>query len=142
VTVAATQPLKTLIREELRAPVARIVREVVVDLVREELNGNGHAEMVLSGRGSSPERQKRNGGRPKQAEASATSMTRRTCRSCGGTKPLRAFEPRRQVCRTCRNADAIAKRKRRLARAQTQEEEESGLASRSSASERELTAAP
>ena len=131
VSPAAEPTLKTLIRDELRAPVARIVREVVVELVHEQLNGNGHADVVLSVQGATQERRKRNGRTAGKVEASET----RTCQRCGRAQPLDRFEPGRRTCRRCRNSLASTNRKRRLARTHVEangDEATSGLASSSS----------
>jgi hypothetical protein len=40
VTVAP-EPVEALVRDELRGPVSELVRRVVVELVREQLNGAG-----------------------------------------------------------------------------------------------------
>jgi hypothetical protein len=40
VAAQAGQPLEALVRDELRGPVSELVRQVVVELVREQLNGD------------------------------------------------------------------------------------------------------
>jgi hypothetical protein len=49
--VAAPAPtLEALVRDELRGPVSDLVRQVVVELVRKQLNGAGPApEITVSG---------------------------------------------------------------------------------------------
>jgi hypothetical protein len=44
---APPETLKALVRDELRGPVSELVRQVVVELVREQLNGA--AETAVSG---------------------------------------------------------------------------------------------
>jgi hypothetical protein len=40
VAAPAGQPLEALVKDELRGPVTELVRRVVVELVREQLNGD------------------------------------------------------------------------------------------------------
>jgi hypothetical protein len=40
VVAPAEQPLAELVKDELRGPVSELVRQVVVELVREQLNGD------------------------------------------------------------------------------------------------------
>jgi hypothetical protein len=45
-------PLEALVKDELREPVAELVRRVVVELVHEQLNGSGpgsSAQIAVSG---------------------------------------------------------------------------------------------
>jgi hypothetical protein len=76
--------------EQRRPDIARIVHERVEALVGEPV------ELELSGR--------TNG-----AEAAAT----KTCRLCGESKGLAAFDAGRAVCRQCRNRQATERERQR-----------------------------
>jgi hypothetical protein len=89
VAASAGQPLEALVRDELRGPVSELVRRVVVELVREELNGYAPAPA-------------RDQGRTKRERRSPVST--RVCTLCGETKPSSAFNAGRRQCRKCRNA--------------------------------------
>jgi hypothetical protein len=67
VAAPAGQPLEVLVRDELRGPVSEFVRRVVVEVVREELNGA--AEAAVSGPENAQEPRPRPGSKPKPAPA-------------------------------------------------------------------------
>jgi hypothetical protein len=56
VVAPAEQPLAELVKDELRGPVSELVRQVVVELVREQLNGDlqAAAEKAVSSPGERP----------------------------------------------------------------------------------------
>jgi hypothetical protein len=77
--------LEALVRDELRGPVSELVRQVVVELVREQVNGAGPASVetpVVNG--------------------AAPAM--RVCKTCARELPLDRFAPNRHECKSCRNA--------------------------------------
>jgi hypothetical protein len=94
VAAPAGQPLEALVRDELRGPVSELVRQVVVELVHEQLNGA--AETAVSG----PENAQEPRLRPKPKPAPAE----RRCNRCGETKPAGEYAKGRGTCRTCRRA--------------------------------------
>jgi hypothetical protein len=102
VAASAGQPLEALVRDELRGPVAELVRQVVVELVREQLNGTPSpgptAESVVSGPENAQEPRRRPGPKPKPAPVE------RRCNRCGETKPAGEYAPGRGTCRSCRRA--------------------------------------
>jgi hypothetical protein len=65
--VAAPAELEQIIRDELRAPVSELVRQVVIELVREQLNGA--AEVHVDAVQSPPKPATRPGPTPKPAPA-------------------------------------------------------------------------
>jgi hypothetical protein len=79
---APPQTLEALVRDELRGPVSELVRRVVVELVREQLNGAVPVTEV-----------------PQSTNGAA-----KVCTLCGQTKPSSAFNVGRRQCRKCRNA--------------------------------------
>jgi hypothetical protein len=96
VAAPAGQPLEALVRDELRGPVTELVRRVVVELVREQLNGA--AATAVSGPENGQEPRRRPGPIPKPAPAE------RRCNRCGETKPAGEYAPGRGTCRSCRRA--------------------------------------
>jgi hypothetical protein len=139
--VAAAPELEEIIREELREPIAVLVRRVVIDLVREELNGHGPAPgSPLPGARTAQNEQRALGpspDTPTAAEAApadalagrpARSPRTKTCSSCSVTKPLREFARGRRQCKSCRRAYEHARlaRRRRIAASANGSEEEPG----------------
>jgi hypothetical protein len=93
------QTLEALVRDELRGPVSELVRQVVVELVREQLNGaSPSAEAAVDGPENAQEPRRRSGPIPKPAPAE------RRCNRCGETKPDREYGRGRGTCRNCRRA--------------------------------------
>ena len=96
--------LEQLVRDELRGPVSALVRQVVVELVREQLNGNGaaslgsSAEPAVSGPENAQQPRRRPGPIPKPAPVE------RRCNRCGETKPAGEYGRGRGTCRSCRRA--------------------------------------
>jgi hypothetical protein len=95
VAAPAEQTLEALVRDELRGPVTDLVRQVVVELVREQLNGA--ATMPASGAKST------------QDATGAPDTTRRTpvaprkcCNGCERDLPADAFTRGHSRCRECR----------------------------------------
>jgi hypothetical protein len=86
--LVAGQDLAELVRDELREPVAQLVRDVVVALVREELSNGAAPALVKAEIESST-----NG---------ATSTATKVCKTCSRELPEAAFEPHRRECRQCR----------------------------------------
>jgi hypothetical protein len=80
---APPQTLEPLVRDELRGPVQAIVRQVVVELVREHLNGAAEATQLQS---------KATNGPVPASDQTPASTGRKTYRICGETKPASAFE--------------------------------------------------
>ncbi len=83
--------LEQLVRDELRVPVAELVRRLVPELVAEALNGAA------------------------STSADATRGTARAetklCNLCDVSKPLFEFDPGRRQCKACRR-DAVKRRAR------------------------------
>jgi hypothetical protein len=76
VAAPAGQPLEALVRDELRGPVSELVRQVVVELVREQLNGSGpgpSAQTAVSGPENAEEPRLRPGPKRKPAPAERSS---------------------------------------------------------------------
>jgi hypothetical protein len=69
VAAPAEAPLEQLVRDELRGPVSELVRPVVVELVREQLNGA--AEPAVSGPENAQEPRRRPGLTPNPAPPAA-----------------------------------------------------------------------
>ena len=95
--------LQEIVKDELRGPVAELVRQVVVELVHEQLNGSAlrlglTAETAVSGPENGQEPRRRPGPTPKSAPAE------RRCNRCGETKPASEYAPGRGTCRSCRRA--------------------------------------
>jgi hypothetical protein len=85
-------PFEALVRDKLRGPVSELVRQVVVELVREQLNGHLGSPAVP------PKAARRPGPTPKPAPAE------RRCNRCGETKPADEYARGRGTCRSCRRA--------------------------------------
>jgi hypothetical protein len=96
VAAPAQAPLEQLVRDELRGPVSELVRQVVVELVHEQLNGA--AETAVDGPANAQEPRLRPGPKPKPAPAE------RRCNRCGETKPAGEYAKARGTCRSCRRA--------------------------------------
>jgi hypothetical protein len=76
--------LQEIVKDELRGPVSELVRQIVVELVREQLNGAEPA--------------------PVEAPAvNGTAPATRVCKTCGQELPLDRFAPHRHECKQCRN---------------------------------------
>ena len=73
--------LEALVRDELRGPVAGLVRQVVVELVHEQLNG--HAVEMPPGPDLTAQ-DATNGAAP-TPDTPRPSTVRKTCRVCGRT---------------------------------------------------------
>ena len=111
---AASDSLEQIIRDELRVPVSELVRRVVVELVREQLNGDrlAKAQSAVSG----PENaQTETNGPGETSDSPQTSTGLKTCRVCGEQKAARAFERGRRQCRQCRRGVERRSRERRAA---------------------------
>ena len=114
---APVESLEALVRDELRGPVSELVRQVVVELVHEQLNGAGAsleppAESAVSG----PENaQEETNGPGASSDTPQPSTDRKTCRVCGEQKPASAFERGRRQCRQCRRGVERRSRERRAA---------------------------
>ena len=96
----AGQALEALVRDELRGPVSELVRRVVVELVREQLNGDrpAAAGAAVSGPENAQEPRRRPGPTLKPAPAE------RRCNRCGVVKAAGEYAPGRATCRACRRA--------------------------------------
>jgi hypothetical protein len=104
VAASAETPLEQLVRDELHGPISELVRKVVVELVHEQLNGNG-AEMVLSRH--SPHRETTNGPAPTPSyPPTSTDPTTKICRICERELPASRFDRGRRQCRACRSSRA------------------------------------
>ncbi len=108
---APGQTLKALVRDELRGPVSEHVRQVVVELVHEELTA---AAPVAT---EAP--QSTNGATPSS----------KTCRTCGIEKPADQFAPNRRVCKPCRREQNHAWEAERVERRREQRTHSPGVAS-------------
>jgi hypothetical protein len=99
---APPETLEALVRDELRGPVSELVRRVVVELVREQLNGAASvvAEAPQSTNGATP--------------------STKTCRACGIEKPADQFAPNRRVCKPCRREQGRGWEEGRVARRREQ----------------------
>ena len=109
--------LEQIIRDELRQPVAALVRQVVVELVHEQLNGSGpkpSAQTAVSGPENAQEPRLRPGPKPRSAP------TERRCNRCGETKPAGEYARGRGTCRSCRRAQQ-REHDRRVALAEAEE---------------------
>ncbi len=104
--------LEALVRDELRGPVSELVRQVVVELVREQLNG--HPPLVL------PEEATNGSARPSDAPRAG----RKRCTVCGEYKGRNAFPGGRARCRKCLTA-AKAQRARERRERERQRSSES-----------------
>jgi hypothetical protein len=105
VAAPAEAPLAQLVRDELRGPVSELVRQVVVELVREQLNGHLGSAAVPA---------RRPGPTPKPAGAE------RRCNRCKETKPADEYARGRGTCRSCRRAQQ-REHDRRVALAEDEE---------------------
>jgi hypothetical protein len=102
------------------------VRRVVVELVREQLNGAAPslgpaAETAVSGPENAQESRLRPGPKPKPAPAE------RCCNRCGETKPAGEYAPGRGTCRSCRRQQQ-REHDRRVALADDEESPRTGAA--------------
>jgi hypothetical protein len=95
---APSETLEALVRDELRGPVSELVQRVVVELVREQLNGNALSLGSATGSENAQEAHRRPGPTPKPAPAE------RRCSRCGETKPAGEYAKGRGTCRSCRRA--------------------------------------
>jgi hypothetical protein len=119
VAAPAGQPLEALVKDELRGPVQELVRQVVVELVREQLNGAAptlgpSADTAVSGPENAQQARRRPGPTPKPAPAE------RRCNRCGEKKPAGEYAPGRGTCRSCRRAQQ-REHDRRVALAESEE---------------------
>jgi hypothetical protein len=85
------ETLEALVKDELRQPVAALVRRVVVELVREQLSGA--AETGVSGPENTREPRLRPRPKPKPAPSE------RRCNRCGDTKPAGEYSLSRELGR-------------------------------------------
>jgi hypothetical protein len=102
---ASEQTLEALVRDELRGPVSELVRQVVVELVREQLNGHAPAPVEATVTRTETTQESTNG-----SMSTSASADRKACVLCGETKPSSSFDPGRRQCRTCRTARYPKKR--------------------------------
>jgi hypothetical protein len=121
---APEQTLEALVRDELRGPVSELVRQVVVELVREQLNGHASSlgppvETTVSGPENAQEPRLRPGPKPKPAPAE------RRCNRCGETKAAGEYGRGRGTCRSCRRAQQ-REHDRRAALAEAEEPPRTG----------------
>jgi hypothetical protein len=113
-------PPEALVKDELRGPVSELVRQVVVELVREQLNGSAAAsfrspaDAAVSGPENAQGAPRRPGPTPKPAPAE------RRCNRCGETKPAGEYARGRGTCRSCRRAQQ-REHDRRVALAEDEE---------------------
>jgi hypothetical protein len=100
VATPAGQPLEALVRDELRGPVSELVRRVVVELVREQLNdGDTGAEL-----------------REVPPSTNGATSSTKVCRRCGCEKPAEQFARNRRVCKPCRREQGRTWEEKRGAR--------------------------
>jgi hypothetical protein len=71
---APPQTLEALVRDELRGPVSKLVRRVVVELVREQLNGHAPVETTA-------------------ANGATETPSTKVCRKCEREKPASGVRP-------------------------------------------------
>jgi hypothetical protein len=124
VAAPAGQPLEALVRDELRGPVSELVRRVVLELVREQLNGSGpepFAQTAVSGPENAQKPHLRPGPKPKSPPVE------RRCNRCGETKPAGEYGRGRGTCRSCRRAQQ-REHDRRAALADDEESPRTGAA--------------
>jgi hypothetical protein len=100
VAAPAEAPLEQLVRDELAGPVSELVRRVVVELVRAQLNG-GHTGLDL---------------REVQPSTNGATPSTKVCRSCGHEKPADQFARNRRVCKSCRREQGRSWEEKRVAR--------------------------
>jgi hypothetical protein len=109
VAASTRQPLEALVRDELRGPVSELVRQVVIELVREQLNGAAPVET-------------------KSASSTNGGPSTKVCRSCGSEKPADQFASNRRVCKACRREQGRswedARARRRMEAAADSDEED------------------
>lgn len=102
------QTLEALVRNELRGPVSELVRQVVVELVHERLNGRApDAEMAALG-AQVPSRATSGA-----AAAPDPSGELRHCNGCDRDLPAGSFSPGHYRCKECRRRDWRERAKRR-----------------------------
>jgi hypothetical protein len=98
VAAQAEAPLEQLVRDELRGPVSELVRRVVLELVREQLNGSDPGPSAQTAVEIAQEPRLRPGPKPKSPPIE------RRCNRCGETKPAGEYGQGRGTCRSCRRA--------------------------------------
>jgi hypothetical protein len=96
--MASPASLDELVRAELRPAVAAVVRQLVLDLAREEV-----ARLTANGAGAIEH---------ERGSGSAANGAVKTCSRCGQTKPADQFQRQRRQCRDCRNTLVQAMRRR------------------------------
>jgi hypothetical protein len=116
---APEQTLEALVRDELRGPVSELIRQIVVELVREQLNGSGPGPSAQTAVENAQEPRLRPGPIPKPAPAE------RRCNRCGETKPAGEYARGRGTCRSCRRAQQ-REHDRRVALADDEESPRTG----------------
>ena len=128
--------LEALVREELRAPVAELVRKLIPELIAEQLNGHAlsidgvartaaratpsEADSVKAAIApvapTAPERAEEE---PRAAEATPErgepSAGLTTCSACGETKPPEEFSPGHYACKVCRRVQERERARRKRA---------------------------
>ena len=111
--MAAPADLEALVREELREPVAALVRKLVPELVAEELNGHAPAVTVAAAEPEGAEESPR----PRSVERmrGETSEGLRTCSACQAAKPAGEFSPGHSVCKACRRVQERDRARRKRA---------------------------
>jgi hypothetical protein len=119
--VAAPADLEALVREELREPVAALIRRIVPELVAEQVNGHANGAVAVAPETASmpalaPEKPQEApdgaGGIPASRE---TSAGLRACAACGTAKPLGGFSPGHYTCKQCRRGPERERARRRAA---------------------------
>jgi hypothetical protein len=132
--------LEALVRSELREPIADLVRRIVSELAREELEaarqelGRLASSLSANGEQSPPALTAETfAGRPEWPQESPRALSEapapapadeaeRRCRTCGESKPASDFRPGRNECGECRRA----RKRREYRRARGQAVESNG----------------
>jgi hypothetical protein len=110
---APAESLEEIVRAELREPAVEIVRRLVLDLAREELdriaaslNGKPEPRADLLLRGSPAPQDEPRALPPTSDLPPSPAASSRLCRLCGQLKPPSDFERGRHQCRACRREGA------------------------------------
>jgi hypothetical protein len=122
----AVVDLEAVVREELREPVAELVRRLVLDLAREEVERiiaaslNGGPEPMAEDPPESPQEPQDATGALDQASATGETFggQLKRCRGCGKSKPAATFTAGRRECPDCRRERKRKEYRRARARAE------------------------